>query len=374
MIHNKYKLLGGEDIAVESEIEILKDNFDVKTLIFNNKKIDLISDIFSFIFNWNPKSVKKLKKEINSFDPDIVYVHNTWFKASVGILNELKKRNLKIFIKLHNFRYDCTRHYLSKNHFNKDKRCEKCGLYKNNISNKYFTESILKSFLILRYGKKYFRFIKDPTFNLIVLTNFHKNFLGNLGISIERIHTIHNHFKNELINNENNGNYLIYAGRISEEKGVEELIKAFLKSNSNNLSLKIIGDGPKLNYLKTEFKSYKNIELLGPKNNIDTKQLIANAKAVVTATKLLEGQPTLLCEASSLGVPAIFPRFGGIPEFFPEDTKLSFEQFDYDDLSLKIKEVNNGEFIYEGNRNKEHLIENFGVSSYIKKFKEVANE
>ena len=77
-------------MAVESEIEILKDNFDVKTLIFNNKKIDLISDIFSFIFNWNPKSVKKLKKEINSFD--IVYIYNTWFKASVSILNNLKKK------------------------------------------------------------------------------------------------------------------------------------------------------------------------------------------------------------------------------------------------------------------------------------------
>ena len=45
---------------------------------------------------------------------------------------------------------------------------------------------------------------------------------------------------------------------------------------------------------------------------------IKDAKAIVTATKLLEGQPTLLCEASSLGIPSIFPRTGGISEFFPQ--------------------------------------------------------
>ena len=127
VIHNKYKLLGGEDIAVQSEIEILRENFDVRTLIFDNKNIDLFSDIFSFVFNRNPKSLKKLKEEIKDFKPEIVYVHNTWYKASVAILDELKKLNLKTFIKLHNFRYDCTRHFLAKNHFKKSEICEKCG-------------------------------------------------------------------------------------------------------------------------------------------------------------------------------------------------------------------------------------------------------
>ena len=61
--------------------------------------------------------------------------------------------------------------------------------------------------------------------------------------------------------------------------------------------------------------------------------------AVVTATKLFEGQPTLLCEASSLGVPSIFPRTGGISEFFPSNYPLSFEQFNYQDLLAKLLKV-----------------------------------
>ena len=35
-------------------------------------------------------------------------------------------------------------------------------------------------------------------------------------------------------------NYLIYAGRISKQKGVEELIISFLKSETPNLKLKLL--------------------------------------------------------------------------------------------------------------------------------------
>ena len=47
-------------------------------------------------------------------------------------------------------------------------------------------------------------------------------------------------------------------------------------------------------------------------------KMINESKAVVTATKLYEGQPTLLCEASVSSVPSIFPDYGGISEFFPK--------------------------------------------------------
>jgi len=375
VIHNKYKLLGGEDIAVSLEIEILRENFDVKTLIFDNKNLDIFSDIFSFVFNKNPKSVKKLKKEIDDFKPEIVYVHNTWYKASVSILEELKKLNLKTFIKLHNFRYDCTRHFLAKNHIKKNEICAKCGASKLGYINKYFPDSIFKSFLVLRYGKKYFKLLKENNFNLVVLTAFHKSYLASLGINKKNIYTIHNPFKVENDVIKNSDNYLIYAGRISEEKGIEELIKTFIRSNLNEISLKIVGEGPKLDYLKYKYKNYNNIEILGAKNNSQTKQLISSARAVVTATKLLEGQPTLLCEASSLGVPSIFPKFGGMYEFFPRDLNLSFEQYNYDDLSLKMKEVKNKEkMLSEGNKNREYLLDNYGVKSYINKFMEAINE
>ena len=47
----------------------------------------------------------------------------------------------------------------------------------------------------------------------------------------------------------------------------------------------------------------------------------------------------MLCEASYLGIPSIYPRTGGIHEFFPEKYKLAFDQFDYEDLMNKLKIV-----------------------------------
>ena len=43
-------------------------------------------------------------------------------------------------------------------------------------------------------------------------------------------------------------NNLVYAGRISKEKGVEELITSFKNLKLDNF-IKIIGAGPDMNYL-----------------------------------------------------------------------------------------------------------------------------
>ena len=70
-------------------------------------------------------------------------------------------------------------------------------------------------------------------------------------------------------------------------------------------------------------------------SNSDVLNLIQNSISTVTSASLFEGQPTLLCEASSLGVPSIFPNSGGIVEFFPKDYGLSFN-YDSEDLILKL--------------------------------------
>ena len=37
-----------------------------------------------------------------------------------------------------------------------------------------------------------------------------------------------------------------------------------------------------------------------------------------------------------MGVPSIFPKTGGISEFFPTDYEFAFEQYDYEQLENKI--------------------------------------
>ena len=51
-------------------------------------------------------------------------------------------------------------------------------------------------------------------------------------------------------------------------------------------------------------------------NNKKVLNEIKDAKGIVTATKLFEGQPTLLCEASSLGIPSFFQELVEYQNFF----------------------------------------------------------
>ena len=370
IIHNNYRQVGGEDIAVENEIEFLDSVYQVETLIFDNNIQNPLLQFLYFVLNRNLQSERKLQEVLKNFQPDIVYIHNTWFKASIGIFRLLEKSNVKVLIKLHNFRYYCTKSWTKKNHLRKKDICEACGFekYESLFFNKYFQDSFLKSVFMILYGKAYFKILKNNKFKLLVLTDFHRSFLSDLGIDKENIFVYPNYLSHKDEFNEPGENYIIYAGRISKQKGVEELILSFLEADTHSLKLKIVGDGPTLDILKEKYKNPK-IDFLGLRKNSEVIELIKRSKAVVSATKLYEGQPTLLCEASLLGKPSIFPDFGGIPEFFKNDYPFKFEQYNYQELTKKINDIHSSEDLKEiGKENKNYILSVTDRKKLLEKF------
>ena len=352
IVHNFYKEFGGEDSNIYEEIDFLKKKYEILFFYEENKKALNVYDLLSFIFRSNIKTNKKFVDTINDFNPDTVYIHNTWFKINLGIFKILKRKKIKVILKIHNFRYKCGKHLTAKKHINPDIRCHACGFEKPFLFffNKYYSESLLKSIFLYIYSLKYIKILKHYPLTLIVLNEFHKRKLISQGVNDEKIQVIYNP-----INFENNISVekslsLVYAGRISKEKGVEEVITSWMNSRVSHFTLYIIGEG---NLKTTLEKKYNDINLhfLGHLPNEQVLNYIRNAKAVVTATKLYEGQPRLLCEASSLGTISIYPSFGGMDEFFPKLYKYSFKQFDYQDLERKLNLLNDKIVFEEATKN-----------------------
>ncbi|WP_415335651.1 hypothetical protein, partial [Clostridium perfringens] len=83
IVHNYYKIHGGEDTVVQNEIKMLqKRNYNVYTYFRYNKEIDLLN-IFGKIKMipntiFSLKTIKEVREILKSKNIDIIHVHNTF--------------------------------------------------------------------------------------------------------------------------------------------------------------------------------------------------------------------------------------------------------------------------------------------------------
>ena len=375
VINTKYKNYGGEDSNFDEEIKFLKKFYEVDYINFDNSKNLNIYDLISFFTLSNPASNKALKIKVDTFKPDIVYIHNTWFKANLGIFNLLKKENIEVVLKIHNFRFACTDTFSASKHFIGKDFCFKCGNKKTRISlfNKYFENSYIKSFFVVMYGKRYINILREYNLKIITLNEFCRDYLIKKGVKEDKVFKNYNPFEiSEGSTYSADSEYVVYAGSLTEQKGVKDLLESW-KVSKINLRLLVIGSGQLENEITNKYSS-KNIEFLGFLENNKTKDIIRQARAVITATKIFEGQPRLITEASAYGVPSIYPSFGGLDEYFPDDYKLSFKQFDYPDLVKKILFLEDKKLLIEESKKiYNHTIENMSLNILNKNLEYIFN-
>ncbi len=162
---------------------------------------------------------------------------------------------------------------------------------------------------------------------------------------------------------------ILYAGRLSKEKGVKYLIYAMknVVEDFPKAKLLIAGEGKERKYLEYLTKSLglkKNVEFLGWLNKDQLKELYKNIDFIVLPSIWQEPFGLTGLEAMSYGRPAIAFNVGGISEYI-DNGKNGFliDVFNFNELSEKIKEL----------LTNEKKLKEFSLSS-IKKSKEFSNE
>ena len=111
---------------------------------------------------------------------------------------------------------------------------------------------------------------------------------------------------------------VLYLGRLTIEKGVVELIRAFPLIEDDTLRLVIAGDGPDRAHLeKIARESCVNADFLGHVSGAKKYAVLRESHAFVMPSPS-EGLPIALLEAMASGLPVVTTLVGGIKDFFVE--------------------------------------------------------
>jgi glycosyltransferase involved in cell wall biosynthesis len=128
-----------------------------------------------------------------------------------------------------------------------------------------------------------------------------------------------------------------YVGRISHEKDLPTLFKAFeeLRHEFSNLTLLIVGDG--LKSIKRKYAKKANVHFVGAKSNVVPYY---HAMDMYVLPSLLETTSLSTLEAMSCEVPTIATKVGMVKEYVKEkENGLLFPQKNPYVLTLKMKWV-----------------------------------
>ena len=129
-------------------------------------------------------------------------------------------------------------------------------------------------------------------------------------------------------------NFALFAGRLSAEKGVELLIKAW-RLMPAEATLKIAGSGPAEGDLKSTASGMHNVEFLGFVQPEKLTEIRRRAQLLIIPSVCWDNFPLSVLEALGDGVPVLAADTGGIPEMVrPGITGELFERDNAEELAM----------------------------------------
>jgi glycosyltransferase involved in cell wall biosynthesis len=152
------------------------------------------------------------------------------------------------------------------------------------------------------------------------------------GVSADKIHVLYNGVDRTLFHPSDAPRptphpQLLYVGRLSDEKGVADLLHALKilhEKHKIHAHLRVVGDGlqrDELQKLAESLQLTDKITWLGAKNPREIPAFMTAADALCLPSHM-EGVPNAALEAFACGLPVVATKVGGIPEIMTEQTGI----------------------------------------------------
>ena len=288
-----------------------------------------VKNIINYFYHF--EAARNLERLIEKERPDIAQIHLIWGQLTPSVLGVLRRHGIPAVLTVHDYRVICPAYVLRDGSGRVCEQCRGHRFYKC-VANTCCRGS--KGLSAMMAAEQYFRNAFFP---------LEKNLAGMLYVS-DFARDIHLRYRPELaslpeariynfskavdreVTECSAPKYYLYFGRLSAEKGVQTLIKAF--ADRPHLHLRLVGTGPEEERLK-EFvaeRGLSNIEFVGYRTGKPLEDLVRGSRFVVVPSEWYENNPLTIIEAYSASTPVIGARIGGIPEIVAEG-KTGF-QFD----------------------------------------------
>lgn len=342
------------------------------------KKIEIFQKIL-----YNINAAKNISKLIDYTSPDLVWGFGVHKHLSPSIFIEAKKHSIPTIHRLSDYAIICPNGLLLKNGKTpcSELLCPQKG-YSNAIKNNCLNSnnnSIIANFAsaaeLFLHNK--FKLYVDNVDKFIAPSKFLQNTMINSGIPAEKIDHVpifidYKKFKPEY----DSLGYYIYFGRLTEEKGLINLLKAQKRVNHNKLL--IIGDGPLKNKIHKYISTFNlNAILINEMEGEQLHRAVRNARFIILPSQWFDNSPNVILEAYAMGKPVIGSRIGGISEYIEDGlTGFLFDPKNIDEMADKIDYLMRNHILasHMGHYARETATSRYNPETHYQKLSELFNK
>jgi len=318
---------------------------------------------------------EKVDKLIGVTNPDIAHVHNVGHELSPSVLYGLANAKIPIVMSLHDYGLLCPNtSFLSHGEI-----CERCkeGKFYQVVLRRCKRNSLPAS-LLAGWGSYLHTWLGSFNGKVDIFfapSKFLREKMIKFGFDPKKIIYLPNTIKvDDFQPAAGHGDYILYFGRLSKEKGLFTLLEAMTRLP--NTVLKLAGEGPMEEELRAFVRQHNldNVDFVGYQSGEALHNLIRKSSFVVVPSTVYENAPLVCLESMALGRPVIGSYIGGIPELVKvRETGLLFDAGNAEDLYEKmVFLLDNPEMQLEWGRNARRWVEtSFDSKTYYGSLMEI---
>lgn len=290
---------------------------------------------YPFRILYSLEAKRKIRRVIQAFSPDIVHLNNIYYHLTPSVIDGAAELGVPMVETVHDFQPLCPNHMM----LERMTPCTRCaeGSVWNCARRKCIHGSRIKSILGSLEGSLYRR---RPTYakvgGFICPSRFMEQMLNRDPRFRGKTVTLHNFIRTGAAEPVEKGNYVLYFGRLSEEKGIDRLLAACRLIPE--VPFVVAGSGPLERLLERDRPV--NVNYVGFQKGRDLNALIRRARFSVYLPIWYENCPFSVLESLALGTPVLANRIGGIPELIRDgETGVLLDRFTPQEYAARIREL-----------------------------------